>query len=225
MNYAYNLSNALTGYAVTDLKIYNACNHPITLWSEEDCRMDRSGKYVLKENNSAYYLDKIEQQIPLNVREGAPKKFNINEKLFCFPSCELSEIDSLPNATQYDIIVVSSRYASVARAQIYRERLMTPASPNLDFLDRLVTTIPVFKNENDRKPTGAISFEKVCCFRNIFEYSNLIAQGESPSVVAILYAIDAFQKFGQQTNESMMAIQILMNYINQRRGFAKIFNV
>ncbi len=91
----------------------------------------------------------------------------------------------MPNYFEYDIIVVSSRYADLAR--------QTQGGGNIDFLDRFFTPVPLYDSDPQlsrfTNKIGTAGFRKVWFPKTPQEYVLELRSGKLPSISAIQVCI------------------------------------
>lgn len=169
------------------IRKYNGVNHDVALYcNPDDYTVNRKGQYFLK-NDNAKPSDIIHQVRPLSVHSQLVPVDSSDTKLF-LPEAIGSHIETLPNLYDYDIIIVSSRYADIARQT---------QGGNLEYLDRLYTPItlysgnPYYANEFTTK-IGCVGFRKVWYPRTPQEYVTELRAGRLPSVASMKTCIEIY---------------------------------
>lgn len=176
-----------------NLRVFNGCNHPINFYSKNYAQ-NRKNEFFLTSENAL--PDKIYSQgNPLSAYsclERANPCCDIN--LF-FPEMLKAKLDIVPNYYEYDVILVSSRYAALAK-QVFLN--------NPDYLDRLYSPITLYdKNpeESNQKSLekaqkiGCIGFRKVWSAKTPQNYMNEIKAGYCPSVASMQICQDTFRQY------------------------------
>ena len=197
-----------------NLRIYNGTNHELCMYDPEDTYMDREGKYYLRSTSSTPNSI-IQQNTALSVQYGVNSNNNtiINSLFYYQPNRTYTYLDALPNFKEYDTIVVSSKYAKVARKRCYQN--------DPDFLDRLFTPISIH-NREDNQIIGAIGLQKVCDNRNIVDYCQMVdchlrLGGAQPSLSAIALAVDYYSSFAYIDSTTLSYINYLRDYLYRKQ--------
>lgn len=169
-------------------RIYNGVNHNINLYETlANFTINRKGQYFLTNSNTK--PDRIIQQMkPMSVRTELIPTSSINSPLLFLPEAIGSQIDTLPNHYNFDIIVVSTIYAGVARQL---------AGNNPDYLDRLYTPIPVYVDNpqfygGSTRKAGSVGFRKVWYPRTPQEYVLEFRAGRLPSVSSMKVCLNIY---------------------------------
>jgi len=168
---------------------YNAVNHPVLLYHQNEVAMNRKEQYFLENTNAAPYLI-VHQNRPLSAHAMAlPIQRRAYETGLFLPEGCNSYLDFPPNPYSYDVIIVSTRYAKLA--------ISTPGV-TVDYLDRLYTPIPVYKSEPSKEyfneKVGSVGFRKAMIPRMPQDYLNLIQLGQRPSLASIHACLEFFKK-------------------------------
>lgn len=169
-------------------RIYNGVNHDIKLFEDPTkFTVNRKGQYFL--NDPDAQPDKIIRQMkPLSVRSNpVPSGFSGIPALF-LPEAVGAQIETLPNFSDFDIIVVSTIYAGMARQLIVN---------NPEYLDRLYTPVPVYDDDphsfrNSARMAGSIGFKKVWYPRTPQEYVMEFRAGRLPSLASVSICLDIY---------------------------------
>lgn len=195
-------------------RIYNGTNHELNMYDPQDTYMDREGKYYLK-LASSIPKSIIERGIALSVQYGINSDNNtvINSLHYYQPNRSYTYLDTLPNFKEYDTIVVSSKYAKIARKRCFQN--------DPDYLDRLFTPISIY-NKEDNKVIGAIGFQKVCDNRNIIDYCQMVDShlrlcSAPPSLSAIASAVDYYSNFSYIDPTTLSYINYLKDYLYRKQ--------
>lgn len=169
-------------------RIYNGVNHDINLYENPaNFTVNRKGQYFLTNPNAK--PDRIIRQMkPMSVKTDLiPTNSMTNPGLF-LPEAVGAQIETLPNYFDYDIIVVSTIYAGMARQ-------LTGNNP--DYLDRLYTPVPVFDDDpqvyqNNARMAGSIGFRKVWYPLAPYQYVHEFRAGRLPSVASVRVCLDIY---------------------------------
>lgn len=170
------------------VRIYNGVNHNINLYENpEDFSVNRKGQHFLT-NGQAEPTRVIYQQKPLSVTTNLIATNPMASPGLFLPEAIGAQVETLPDFFNYDIIAVSNIYAGLVRQM---------AGCNPDYLDRLFTPVPVYRDNpqyvgNNAHKAGSIGFRKVWYPRTPQEYVMEFRAGRLPSVSAIMVCLDIY---------------------------------
>ena len=169
-------------------RIYNGVNHDIKLFENPTkFTVNRKGQYFL--NDPDAQPDKIIRQMkPLSVRSNPVQASFSAASLLFLPEAVGAQIETLPNFSDFDIIVVSTIYAGMARQLILN---------NPEYLDRLYTPVAVYDDDpqsfrNSVRMAGSIGFKKVWYPRTPQEYVMEFRAGRLPSLASVSICLDIY---------------------------------
>lgn len=169
-------------------RIYNGINHDIRLFENHvNFTTNRKGQHFLINPDSK--PDKIIRQMkPLSVKTDLILTNTMTNPRLFLPEAVGSQIETLPNYYDYDIIVVSTIYAGMARQ-------LTGNNP--DYLDRLYTPVPVYDDDpqvyrNSVRMAGSIGFRKVWYPMTPQQYVFEYRSGRLPSVSSVRMCLDIY---------------------------------
>lgn len=170
------------------VRIYNGVNHDINLYENPAAfSVNRKGQHFLT-NREAEPFRIIYQQKPLSVTTNLLAANPIASPGLFLPEVISAQVETLPDFYNYDIIAVSNIYAGLVRQM---------AGCNPDYLDRLFTPVPVYRDNpqyigNNARKAGSIGFRKVWYPRTPQEYILEFRAGRQPSVSAIMVCLDIY---------------------------------
>lgn len=169
-------------------RIYNGVNHGINLYENPtNFTVNRKGQHFL--TNPEAKPDRIIRQMkPLSVKTDLIPMNSITNPGLFLPEPVGAQIETLPNYCDYDIVVVSTIYAGMARQ-------LTGNNP--DYLDRLYTPVPVFDDNpqvyrNSARMAGSIGFRKVWYPMTPQWYVQEYRAGRLPSVASVRVCLDIY---------------------------------
>lgn len=171
-----------------NIRIYNGVNHNINLYENQaNFTVNRKGQYFLTSPNAK--PDRIIRQMkPMSVKTDLIPTNPMTSPGLFLPEAVGAQIETLPNYNDFDIVVVSTIYAGMARQLIVN---------NPDYLDRLYTPVPVFDDDpqvyrNSARMTGSIGFRKVWCPMAPQWYVVEFRNGRLPSVASARVCLDIY---------------------------------
>lgn len=164
---------------------YNGVNHDLSFYqNQDDFAMNRKNQYFLT-NRNAEPSEIIRQVRPLSVKSQLIPSVSSELNIFP-PEAANSQIEIIPNACDYDVIIVSGLYADIARQT---------QSSDSDYLDRLYTPITLYaedpQNTSYNVPKiGCVGFRKVWYSHTPQEYVMALRSGYLPSVTSMRFCVD-----------------------------------
>ncbi|MBO5372297.1 MAG: hypothetical protein J6A75_06220 [Lachnospiraceae bacterium] len=196
-----------------NLRVFNGCNHPINFYSKNYAQNRKTQFFLTTENALP---DKIYSQgNPLSAYsyfERANPCCGIN--LF-FPEMLKARLDIASNYYEYDIILVSSRYAALAKQVFFN---------NPDYLDRLFCPITLYNrnpeesNQNSlekAKKIGCIGFRKVWSTKTPQNYMAELRAGYYPSVASMQICQEIFRQYPYLDPETKANLDQLQAFLMQ----------
>lgn len=201
-----------------NLNIANCTNHEVTLFNPQFLTEDRRNNTCFFYHQNDIESAKIEsfpQLKPLSVREFQNDFVSESNGIKFFqPPAYYCTIDDLSNYYNYDIVIVSGKYANMAMLKIQ----------NPDFLDRLFTPCKLVYDKNpkiynDAVIKGCIGLQKVSYPYNLSQYASMIDNGFNPSKISMFLTRDMYSKhpnryaISQQSNEefSLNTVNIFLS--------------
>lgn len=183
-------------------RIYNGTNHTNIIYNPKDCFCDRQNKHFLQKID-AKPIFTIKRDKPLNAQVSLKPLNNANNNLPIYYADSMSYISLTPiddNPANYDIIIVSNIYATLALQACYL---------NADFVDRLYIPIPLFDKLDPTRKIGCAGLKKVCRPLTPQEYLFQIRSGYIPSIASLQTCLDWFsnQPIDYATAETFSEIQ------------------
>lgn len=169
------------------IRKYNGVNHDVSLYIDtKNYTINRKGQYFLT-NQNAIPDEIIHQVRPLSVQSQLVPIDSSDTKIF-LPEAIGSQIETLPNPYDYDIIIVSSRYADIARQT---------QGGNPEYLDRLYTPITLYSGNPQyangfTSKIGCVGFRKVWYPRTPQEYVTELRAGRLPSVASMKTCVEIY---------------------------------
>lgn len=166
---------------------YNGVNHDLFLYLNSDnFAVNRKGQYFLT-NPEAKPDEILRQMRPLSVKSQLIPTSSSEMNIF-LPEAVGAQLEFASEPYNYDIIIVSSLYANMAR--------QTQGS-NPDYLDRLYSPITLYSEDPQdsnhfANKIGCVGFRKVWYPRIPQEYVNELRTGRLPSVTSMKLCIDMY---------------------------------
>lgn len=169
------------------IRKYNGVNHDVTYFNNSvDYTVNRKGQYFLT-NPCAKPSEIIQQSKPLSVQSQLISIDSSDTKIF-LPEAISYQIEILPDSINYDVIIVSSRYADIARQT---------QSGNPDYLDRLYTPITLYTENpqytNNVDKVGCVGFRKIWYPRTPQEYVRELYEGHLPSIASMKTCVEIYK--------------------------------
>lgn len=202
-----------------ETKYYNGTNHEIKFYNcSTDYAVNRKGQYFLTNQNATSTMILPQQRAlcasstPLPLKTGSPMQ------LFT-PEVSSMQLDPLMNANAYDAVIVSSIYSHYA--------LQTLAQ-NVDYVDRLFTLIPVYREDPQThsytEKIGAVGLRKVSVPRMPWEYVVEFRAGKMPSVSAMMVCLSMHEQYLSQLDaNARLWLEELHHCISQISNVTPIF--
>lgn len=170
---------------------YNGVNHDLRIYQNpNNFAVNRKKQYFLKSKETAPdYI--IPQQKPLSAKTTLLPSSSMKGEVF-LPHTLNATIDSLPDYSKYDRIIVSSIYAST----IMQMSQTSCIDPN--YLDRLYSPVPLYSEDPQNKLTrvskvGCVGFQKVCNPYHPQYYLSELNYGRMPSKTSMKLCIEMYQ--------------------------------
>lgn len=168
-------------------RIFNGVNHNVNLYENpENFTRNRKNQYFL--TTPIARPDRVIRQMqPLSVKTDLiPTQVTTTPGLF-LPEAVGAQIESIPDYSNYDVIVVSNIYANIARQL---------AGTNPEYLDRLYTPVPLYENDpqfcHDTRMVGSVGFRKVWYPMHPQGYVLEYRAGRLPSLASAQICLDIY---------------------------------
>lgn len=188
---------------------YNGVNHDVALYSNPaDYAVNRKGQYFLT-NTNAKPTEIIYQSSPLSVQSQLISLGTADPTIY-LPEVISAQAETLQDAYNYDIIIVSNKYAEIARQT---------QGTNPDYLDRLYTPIVLYSNNPQSangytSKIGCVGFRKVWYPRTPQEYVCDLRSGLSPSVCSMQSCIKIYNNRAYCDFNTSAWLRELENYLS-----------
>lgn len=199
------------------MNIYNGTNHENIIYNPKDCYSDRRGKHFLQKIDSKPVM-KVGRNQPLcaQVMSGSLEQ---SDEFPIFFSDSMSYITLTPldkSPYEYDIIIVSSLYATLA--------MQSFGTIDQNTLDRLYVPVPLYDNYDHTKKIGCAGLKKVYRPFTPQEYVSQIKSGYMPSLASIKVCIEWFAQCGRPIDPlTLNALEELKRYIITMSTAPKFF--
>lgn len=201
---------------IGNYSIYNGVNHDIVLYKDGyKANRNRNKKYFIEDSGISKEGDPItyKQSIPLSVCENKKEAVLGSELSSIKFNDQIIEI--LNNYYDYDVIIVSKRYADKAR------ELLSGDGKYYDYLDRLYIPVKAYDHDASKvkgvKVIGCIDFNKVWYYDERFilsiYYESIRDKLKNlPSKKAVYDSINRYEIMGIHDTISEIRLPYLKEY-------------